>query len=208
MNVTKDTWVAKEAGSTGVIHFDGGTLSTGGLSCAVNDLTGTGTINTRGIASDVDLIFNSIYGTNQILTLNDSERYIMVYLNLDGSSFLGAGYGGTGTVSIYDGSVIQSNGGYIGYQSGSSGTVTVDSAGSTWTNNSDLTVGYYGNGTLAITSGGTASSSNSYIGRAYDSTGHVSVDGIGSTWTNSDDLYVGREGIGTLAITGGGTGQQ
>ena len=38
--------------------------------------------------------------------------------------------------------------------SGSTGTVTVDGTGSTWTNSGDLYVGYSGSGTLNITNGG------------------------------------------------------
>ena len=43
--------------------------------------------------------------------------------------------------------------------------VTVDGAGSTWTNSGDLYVGnYYGSGTLSITNGGSVSNANGYIG--------------------------------------------
>jgi T5SS/PEP-CTERM-associated repeat protein len=49
--------------------------------------------------------------------------------------------------------------GYIGTDSfnhGSTGTVTVDGNGSTWTNSSNLIVGSDGNGTLVIQNGGRA----------------------------------------------------
>ena len=75
--------------------------------------------------------------------------------------------------------------GYIGCTSGSTGTVTVDGTGSTWTNSGDLYVGYYGNGTLNITGGGAVSNTNGYIGYNSGSTGTVTVDGTGSKWTNS-----------------------
>ena len=39
--------------------------------------------------------------------------------------------------------------GYMAYNSGSTGVVTVDGAGSAWTS-SNLYVGYYGNGTLDV----------------------------------------------------------
>ena len=42
--------------------------------------------------------------------------------------------------------------------------VTVDGAGSTWTNSGILYVGNYGSGTLIITDGGTVSSGYGYIG--------------------------------------------
>ena len=205
VDVSGDTLIAQESGSTGEIHFNDGTLSTGGLACAVDGLTGTGTINTHGLVSDVDLVFNSTYGTNQILTLNDSERHIMVYLNVDGSGSMGAGYGGTGTVSISDGSAIQSTDGYIGYKAGSSGTVTVDGTGSLWTSSDHLYIGRNGDGTLAITDSGEVNSYWSYIGYKAGSSGTVTVDGADSTWTNTISFNVGYRGDGTLTITNGGT---
>ena len=48
------TWVERNVGSRGVIDFDNGTLSTGGLVCSISDLTGTGTINTHALLSDLD----------------------------------------------------------------------------------------------------------------------------------------------------------
>ena len=49
--------------------------------------------------------------------------------------------------------------GYVGYEYGSSGAVTVDGVdpngiGSRWSNNAELIVGQSGNGTLDVTNGG------------------------------------------------------
>jgi T5SS/PEP-CTERM-associated repeat protein len=82
--------------------------------------------------------------------------------------------------------------------------VTVEGAGSTWTNSGDVIVGDEGGGTLAIRGGGAVSSGSGVISDGYYSTGAVTVDGPGSTWTNSSDLTIGYEGDGTLDITGGG----
>ena len=99
-----------------------------------------------------------------------------------------------------------SNGfGFIGDFSGSTGVVTVDGAGSTWTNSADLNVGAAGNGTLTIRNGGAVSNGYGFIGSDSGSTGAATVDGAGSTWTNSADLYVGYSGSGTLTIRNGGT---
>jgi hypothetical protein len=53
--------VGTQVGSTGMIQFgaNGGTLTTGTLEASPTQLTGTGTINTCGIVSDVDLKFDS-----------------------------------------------------------------------------------------------------------------------------------------------------
>ena len=55
-------------------------------------------------------------------------------------------------MSIFDGRVIESGEGYIGYKSGSTGVTMVDGVGSTWTIGSRILVGNYGNGTLMISS--------------------------------------------------------
>ena len=58
-----------------------------------------------------------------------------------------------------------SNGyGFIGADPGSTGAVTVDGAGSTWTNSGDLYVGNSGTGTLTIRNGGTVSNGFGFIG--------------------------------------------
>ena len=69
VNVSGTTWVAPHSGSSGEIHFAGGTLSTYGLVSAIDDLTGTGTINTHGIVSDVDLLFDATHSLSQTLSI-------------------------------------------------------------------------------------------------------------------------------------------
>jgi T5SS/PEP-CTERM-associated repeat protein len=114
------------------------------------------------------------------------------------------GKNGYGTLNITKGSNVLNYYGYIGYESGAAGEVTVDGSGSTWTNHSSLLVGLFGSGTLNITSSGVVNSHGSTIGRYYHSSGEVTVNGPGSTWTNSRDFIVGSEGDGTLNIKSGG----
>ena len=131
-------------------------------------------------------------------------------------SSLYVGNYGSGTLNISGGAAV-SNGylEYIGYYSGSTGVVTVDGAGSTWTN-SYRHAGNYGSGTLNITGGGTVASFAGYIGNNANlfgvpgdnsgSAGVVTVDGTPSTWTNSSSLYVGlNSSHGSLNISSGGT---
>ncbi|NQU21115.1 MAG: hypothetical protein HQ567_07515 [Candidatus Nealsonbacteria bacterium] len=63
----RSTCVACQTGSTGSIHFGpgGGTLTTGSLFASPTQLTGTGTIHTRGLVSDVDLVFDSAASLTQ-----------------------------------------------------------------------------------------------------------------------------------------------
>ena len=115
------------------------------------------------------------------------------------------GYYGIGVLRITNGGAVSNPSGFIGYYNGSCGTVTIDGAGSSWTNGSDLYVGYYGSGALHISNGGTVSgSSYEYIGYYSGSSGTATIDGNGSTWTSAAGLYVGGSGSGTINIINGG----
>ena len=216
IGVSNDTQVAQQPGSSGEIHFIGGILETGGLLCGIDDLTGTGTINTSGLVSDVDLVIASQEDLEQTVTLNELPgQNVTINLYLDGhdNGSMGAGYAGTATTSISGGFGLGSLQGYIGYKAGSNGTVNVDGNGTWWYCEEDLYVGREGNGTMNITGGGGVWNSTSYdpheglsssIGYAPGSTGQVTVDGAGSQWYIYGDLTIGREGSGTLNISNGG----
>jgi T5SS/PEP-CTERM-associated repeat protein len=114
------------------------------------------------------------------------------------------GYGDTGTLTIQNGGAVSNSLGFIGYNPGSAGTVTVTGAGSSWHNSGALFVGYGGTGTLTIQNGGAVSDSAGFIGYNPGSTGTVTVSGAGASWTNSGDLSVGYGGTGALTIQNGG----
>ncbi len=192
-------------GGTGVIIFNDGSLTTGSLLAGSQDLKGTGIINTKGLVAEVDLVFDSTHGANQTFVMNNSsEQNITLNLDVDGSAYLGAGYSGTGSMSVTEGVRVASTDGYIGYKAGSVGSVTVDGVGSIWDNSGELIVGRYGSGSLSITNGGVVKNHRGWIGNYSGSVGSVVVDGVGSSWRNSDDLVVGMEGSGFLSITNGG----
>ena len=110
-------------------------------------------------------------------------------------------------LAIQNGGTVTDFGGFVGNLPGSQGTATV-SAGSTWTNASNVVVGGMGMGTLTIQDGGTVNSGGGgSIGLSAGSTGAVTVTGPGSTWNNSPGggLNVGAFGTGTLTIANGGT---
>ncbi len=205
------------------IHLDGGTVTTGDLYAAPTQLTGTGAIDTHGIVSDIDLVFDSPASLAQTITFNALPgQNITINLNADGTGALGAGFSGSGSMSISNGVDAVSLLGFIGYEAGSTGAVTVDGLGSTWTtgwgdapgpwpvwDDGSFFIGRLGDATLDITDGGVVSSVESYIGRHPGSTGAVTVDGAGSTWTTTGygwggSLHVGNEGAGLLSITNGG----
>ncbi|NOX09477.1 MAG: VPLPA-CTERM sorting domain-containing protein [Gammaproteobacteria bacterium] len=113
--------------------------------------------------------------------------------------------GASNSLAITNGGSVSNDDGYIGRFTGSdNNNVSVDGAGSTWANSSDLFVGNSGaSNSLAITNGGSVSNRDGYI--ASDNN-NVSVDGAGSTWVNSSSLTVGNSGASnSLAITNGGS---
>jgi T5SS/PEP-CTERM-associated repeat protein len=200
VSVSGCTYTAWGPESTGAVHFSNGTLNTGGF---VGNPSGIGVMNTTGLITDVDLVFDASHGLTQTLTLSGPDQNITVNLNIDGSASTGAGYSGSGSMTIAGGVVLPSSNGYVGYKSGSVGLVTVSGAGSTWTISNDLYVGYYGSGTLNIIDGAAISTDMGSLGENPDSSGVMTVSGAGSTWTNSDDLHVGYDGSGMLNITSG-----
>jgi T5SS/PEP-CTERM-associated repeat protein len=109
---------------------------------------------------------------------------------------------GTGTLTVEAGGAVSDTNGFIGYLLGSTGTVTVTGAGSTWTSNS-IIVGDKGDGTLTVEAGGMVTGGGS-IGVDFDSTSTVTVTGAGSTWTGNG-IDVGINGDGTLTVADGGT---
>ncbi|MNJ98643.1 Outer membrane protein IcsA autotransporter precursor [compost metagenome] len=124
--------------------------------------------------------------------------------------------GGTapGELLIDAGGTVNNDSGFVGYDAGGVGTVTVqgrDGSGnaSTWTNTGMLVVGTNSgsNGTLNILNGGVVMSAEEvHIGSNFGSTGSATVSGPGSIW-ESDATYgfrIGDDGSGTLDILNGG----
>jgi T5SS/PEP-CTERM-associated repeat protein len=212
VSVGRETWVGAFAGSTGAISFgnNGGTLATQSLSASPSQFTGTGTINTRGLVSDIDLIFDSTHALKRTLMFQQSGSNVTINLDMSTNpstnGSLGAGWRGAGSLTIQDGINVTSTYGYVGFGNGSTGVATVTGTGSTWQNSVFLMVGYFGAGTLNIVNGGAITGIGCNIGTFSGSSGAATVDGVGSTWTNGDQtLAVGYYGNGTLKITNGGS---
>ena len=125
------------------------------------------------------------------------------------SASLDVGSSGEGSLTITNGGEVLNADSFlstsIGDNAGSSGTVTVNGAGSKLTNiNAGIFVGNSGNGTLNILNGGSVSNTFGSVGRLSGATGTVTVDGAGSSWNNSNALGLGDWGNGTLNIINDG----
>ncbi|MBR0956975.1 autotransporter domain-containing protein [Bradyrhizobium japonicum] len=142
--------------------------------------------------------------TNAFIDTTSPNAAIISSGNAQAQSAI-VGVSATGALTIQNGGTLSNAGGALGLNLGSTGTVTVDGAGSSWSNSADLSVGYSGAGTLTIQSGGAVSNQSGRVGRVAGSSGTVTVDGAGSSWTNNIALWVGNSGTGTLTVRNGGT---
>ncbi|WP_353702013.1 autotransporter domain-containing protein [Bradyrhizobium sp. INPA03-11B] len=130
-----------------------------------------------------------------------------------------AGYSGAGTLNVSNGGSAAANVVVLGVNSGSTGTVTVDGAGSrlyaatsAWPGSGVITVGAAGTGSVAVSNGGALTAQSGLtLGAASSGTGTVSVSGIGSsfavgTGAGTAMLVIGWNGTGSLNLAAGAHG--
>ena len=165
----------------GAINFgsNGGTLTTGAICTLSSQLSGVGTINANGLATDLNLVFDSTHGLKQTFALNSLPNQ-NVTINLDMSTpannvELGAGCDGNGSLTIRDGIAVQCGTGFV------SGTATIQGPGSTWGCSDMLSLGALASpATLNIVDGGGVTTAAAVIADVINSAVVVKVDGVGS----------------------------
>lgn len=141
------------------------------------------------------------------VTIGDNPRAsgkVLVDAEFEVTDELRVGYQGVGTLEITGGGRVSSTSAVIGYRSSSKGTVTVQDAGSIWTNAGSMIVGGESTqtSTLTITKGGVVRSEDTLIGASPSGRGEVIVAGTGSTWDGqSSHLVVGDHGRGSLSVS-------
>lgn len=164
------------------VHFGtgGGTLTTSSLYADLSQFAGTGIINTNGLVTDGDLVFDSSQGTNQTFQWIASGENIVVNLNQNAQGDLGVGLvaGSVGSLTIKDGLNVQSADGAVAADRGTYDTAIVEGPGSTWTCTNLLAVGGAGTGTLTISGGATVTAGYVDVG---SSNGTLSIIGAGSS---------------------------
>ncbi len=199
--VTGNTYVGYGDASSGTIDFGSGgaTLSTRGLFASASQITGIGSIETKGLVSDENLTFDSAASLDQTL----SWGTVAVHLDLTGGAEangpLGAGWHGTGSLAIEGDANVVSSAGYLGFRTGSTGTATVGGTAAWGTG--DLTVGREGNGTLTQSSGTVNVQGNCTIGSHSSGVGVYNLNG--GTLNVGGGLIIADEGTGTLNVGGG-----
>lgn len=180
-----------------------------------------GSLTVSGAISNSGVLYVGASGAGELLledngSINFEDAYIGNEIGSDGSMLIDGpnatwtnnrllfvGRQGRGTLTIRNGGRVAGVSGVtlaaLGVLDGSVGYVTIDGAGSSWSNNT-LAVG---NGSLTISDGGAVSTGIGRVGMNGGS-GSVTVDGAGSKWTDMAQLHVGDSGVGTLWIRDGG----
>jgi len=225
---TNAGWLDVGGGGTGMLTLsDGATASTDGAAVG----SGAGTTSTVSVSDGGSQLtingdfYLGLYG-NGSLTVADGasvtsgDTVIARYasstsgatvsgatwhtgrLTMGGDPFDLSSTGGTATLLVEDGGILNTGAALLGAVAGGSGSVTVDD--STWTASDRISVGYGGSGSLTVQNGAMVSSTGGLVGHLSGSVGEVTVTGNGSTWNNSGVLYVGNEGEGTLTVSAGG----
>jgi len=189
-----DGFIGNIAGSTGTATVDGaGSTWTNSSNLFVGN-TGAGTlaITNGGTVTNTDGFIGNNAGSTGTATVDGAGS---TWTN-SSDLYVGA-FGGTGTLNIQNGGTVTNTIGFIGYDAGSTGTATVDGAGSTWTNSSSLQVGREGNGTLNLT-GGVVSSSLVDLAVNVGSTGTLNFGTGGTVGTLTTTNILG--GLGTAVV--------
>lgn len=195
-------YIGNNSGSTGTVTVDGAgsSLTNANYLYVGNNGAGELSISNGGQVTSSGGGVIGVFGTGKVTVDGTGSSWTS-------NGILYVGNYGTGELIIRNGGTVSSPVGpiYVGINSGSTGTVTVDGTGSDWTSTGSITIGLAGTGTLSISNGGKVSNSNGYIGQNAGGSGAVTVAGTGSTWTNVGSLYIGQSGTGTLNIENGGT---
>lgn len=189
---TGDVYAGYNAGTTGIINIDGGTLSpfafhAGHAGNGVVSLTNNATLeSTSGQVG-------YLAGSQGVVTLDSSTWTVSEQgqpLNLN------VGVQGQGEVQATN-SMISALQLTIGEQAGSSGIVSLSGGNLTIQNN--IYVGNMTTGSLALTNGAHANPYELFVGNQAGSTGSLTMNG--SSATISENVFIGFDGGGTFEAT-------
>lgn len=194
--------------SSGTATIDGvGSVWTNDASLHVGDSgTGVVTVSNGGalVNGEGDLGFD--FGSDGTATVTGAGSSWTTY------GFIYVGNNGNGTLHVEDGATASSLGGfgYIAWASASTGSATIDGAGSTWTNANGFYVGFGGTATLTITNGGSMQNGTfANVGFSPGANGTLAVLGAGSVFGTGGALSIGGNisgpgGTGALRVDAGG----
>lgn len=204
---TNQTLVGNAAGSSGEILVSGAGTQWEGYGDLTVGVDGTGTVRVENgadaISGSISIGTNSASSGNSVI-LSDASRWT-VYNNVSiGGDVSNSGSGGAGQMSVLSGSVMTASAVLVGNVSGSTGTLSVDGAGSGLTISAGLRAGASGTGVMAISNGATVTADHALVGETASGDGTISVDGAGSSLSLTNGLVAGVAGAGSVTVDAGG----
>jgi len=116
--------------------------------------TGIVTVADRGSLSSGDGYLGKESGSSGTATITGAGSSWTNGATTWDDSYLYVGGGGTGTLNVENGGSVSTSFGYLGEESGSSGTATITGTGSSWTNSGSLYLGGSA-GDVSVLDGGT-----------------------------------------------------
>lgn len=125
------------------------------------------------------------------------------------SGMLVVGGSGTGSFTVQNGATVTTDDSYVGFGSGSRGTVTVTGATSQWSNNGSSYVGNQGTGVFNVLDGATVLvGGNTYVGNDTGGNGTININGsnwltLGATFLGGNP-FVPTGGTATINVSNGG----
>lgn len=83
----------------------------------------------------------------------------------------------------------------LGWNSSSTGTISLSGSGASWTNSGALSVGNQGSGIISLDDLASVTAGTTYFGVGYGGSGRLDLNG-GASFTSTGDLYIGYAGVG------------
>jgi outer membrane autotransporter protein len=149
-----------EAGSSGTVIVDGAGSRWDNSGTFVAGVFGTATATIRNggaIAADAAYIGVQPGGNSVVTVTGVGSTFSSANELIVGGSMLPVATGGSGSLVILDGGAVSDDYGYIATKMGSSGTASIDGAGSIWNTTNRLQIGADGDGILTVSNDGLAS---------------------------------------------------
>jgi len=206
------TWglIGHNASSNGSVTISNGALWTdSGYLYVGNEGTGTLTISGGGkVVSGQGYVGTTGTSTGTATVTGTGSSW-----DMSGALFVGQSSGSHGTMTISDGGKASGYQGIVGDLTGSTGSLTVTGAGSSFASvvtsgqaySGDINAGRFGTGTITVSNGGAITGNRFYAGNEAGSSGTVLVTGAGSSITTTNQFVVGSEGAGTATVSDSGT---
>lgn len=165
----------------------------GSLTASLIAVTGEGTLTLTGNGSRGEVVGNDDVGHSSHWELGPQDAALLV------------GALGNGQMTVSDGASFNADLAILGYDTGSTGRLTVSGSSASLRSNLSLVVGREGRGEVLIADGGTLTSDRIDIGERSGGHGVVTLTGAGATLISSvQGVRAGYNGgVGELAVQNG-----